>query len=206
MSQESIRRKLSNAYGHAAQALGTTYSVYRPISLFNALADENFIKQQKASFTLSRKYEHDQKERYSFYITYTKHADINVGDIFVDKDGITYVIVWNQGIEDVMAMRAFHKVSLLRATYTTTSGLDTETSVIGKNLPASFAGISSKTTVALPHVANTAQTSRYELRIFTPGFQILQTDNIQMEDGQLLHIDTIETSQFYQTLMCSEVP
>ena len=205
MSQESLRKVLSKAYGGAAKILGTEYTIYRPVSLLNSMDTQNIIGKQKASFTLSRSYEHDQKEHYSFYICYTKHLGIKEGDIFNAGD-VTYVIVWNQGIEDVMAMRAFHLVKILRATYTTTSGLDTLTSVIANNVPASFAGQASKTTVSLPHVANTAQTPRYELRIFTPGMKILQTDNIQLENGQLLHIDTIEQNQFYQTLICSQVP
>jgi hypothetical protein len=203
MSEATIRKKLTRAYAQAGKILGKQFDVYRPVDMSDCLAPQNLLLKQTASFTLSRQYSHDQAETFKMYITYTDSSKCDEGDIFSDGTD-TYVIVWNKGIEDVMAIRCSDLVEIHRPSWSTTDGLQPVRVRIGKNVPASITGMSSVSDISLGTVANTAQADRWEVRIWA-NTPIQQTDNIIRANGSILHVDTIETHQLYQVLTCSLV-
>lgn len=204
MSEAVIVKKLANAYNKAGKILGREFSIYRPVVLNDSLSTANYIKKQFCAFTLTTNFTSPQTEGFKTYIAYTKHIDINVGDIFSDANE-TFVVVWNRGIEDPVAIRTSHLVEVHSVGWTTTNGLQQTRTRTAKNVPASVTKASSVSDINLQNVANPSQANRYEVRIWSPTSEIKQTDNIVFADGTILHIDSITTTELTQVLTCSEV-
>jgi hypothetical protein len=204
MSEQSIRKILSHAYNKAGKILGREFSVYRPVVLNDSLSDANFIFKRKAAFTINKNFINPQTEGFKQYIGFTQDLDLLPGDIFNDSDE-TFVIVWNRGIEDLVAIRASDIVEIHRGTWATTNGLQPVRERIAKNVPASVTRSQSISDIRIGTVANTAQAARYEVRIYSQTAEIQQTDNVIFPDGTILHIDEINHTEFCQLLTCSVV-
>lgn len=204
MSENTLRNKLSKVYAKVGKVLGRQFSVYRPIKLDDSLSSDNFIRKQYAAFTLSSSFTSPQNESFSSYITYTEHLDIIPGDIFY-SDTETFVIVWNRGIEDVVAIKANDLVEIYRPTWETTGGLTPTRVRIARKIPISLSGISSATAVSLTQVQPTGQAKRWDVRIWAKETDVLQTDNIKLSNGTLLHVDSVQITELCQVLTCTEV-
>jgi hypothetical protein len=204
MSEQSIRKILSHAYNKAGKILGREFSVYRPVVLNDSLSDANFIYKLSSAFTLNKDFVNPQKESFKEYICYTNSNKVEVGDILSDVNE-TFVITWNRGIEDVVAIRATDIVEIHAAGWDTVNGLQQTRVLKAKNVPASVTKASSVTDVSLGNVQNPAQANAWEVRIWSKTAEILQTDNIIFPDGTILHIDSMSTNELCQTLTCSEV-
>jgi hypothetical protein len=204
MSEDAIRKKLSRAYNHAGKILGREFSVFRPVTLNDSLSPANYIKKMFAAFTINKNFINPQTEGFKQYIVYTDINGVQKGDILSDS-GETFVIVWNRGIEDTVAIRAADVVEIYRGTWSTTNGLQPTRERIAKNVPASITRAQSVSDIRVGTVANTAQAARYEVRIWSETSEIKQTDNIVFPDGTILHIDEMSHTEFCQLLLCSEV-
>lgn len=204
MSEAVIRKKLANAYNKAGRILGREFDVYRPVALNDSLSVSNFIKKMYSSFTLSKNMVSPQPEGFKQYIVYSDINGLEKGDIFSDS-GETFVIVWNRGLEDTIAIRTSDLVEIHRGTWTTTNGLTPTLERIAKNVPATVTKATSTSDVRIGNVANPGQALRYEVRIYSPTAEIKQTDNIIFADGTILHIDETSLTEYCQLFICSEV-
>lgn len=204
MSEAVIRKKLANAYNKAGRILGREFDVYRPVALNDSLSVANFIKKMYSSFTLSKNMVSPQPEGFKQYIVYSDINGLEKGDIFSDS-GETFVIVWNRGLEDTIAIRTSDLVEIHRGTWTTTNGLTPTLERIAKNVPATVTKATSTSDVRIGNVANPGQALRYEVRIYSPTAEIKQTDNIIFADGTILHIDETSLTEYCQLFICSEV-
>lgn len=204
MSETAIRKKLAHAYNKVGKILGREFDVYRPVTLNDSLSTQNFVAKMYAAPTLSEKFTSPQTEGYKAYIVYANMNSLFPGDILNDVDE-TFVIIWNRGIEDPIAIRATDLVEIHSVGWETTNGLVQTRTLTAKNVPVSVTKASSTTDSRLTNVQNTAQANRWEVRIWSPTNPILQTDNIIFQDGTVLHIDSMQTSDLTQILTCSEV-
>ena len=205
MSEESIRRKLAKAYAKAGKVLGRAFDVYRPLTLNDAFSAQNLIQNKKpAAFTLNKDFVSPITEGFSAYTVYTDHLNVNPGDIFFD-DKETFVILWNRAIEDVIAIKATNLIEVHRPTWDTVNGLQAVKARIARNVPASLTGITSGTDNRLSKVDATGQGIRWEVRIWATAEDIKQTDNIVLENGRILRVDSVKITELSQVLTCSEV-
>ena len=204
MSEQSIRKILSHAYNKAGKILGREFSVYRPVVLNDSLSDANFIYKLSSAFTLNKDFVNPQRESFKEYICFTNKNMVEVGDILSDSDE-TFVITWNRGIEDTVAIRATDIVEIYAAGWDTSAGLQQTRILKAKNVPASVTKQNSVLDSSVPRIANTNQANAWEVRIWSKTAEILQTDNIIFRDGTILHIDSMSTNELCQTFTCSEV-
>lgn len=208
MSETSIRKKLSGAYKKAGKKLGDLYDVYRPLTLNDALSTANFIKTAPAAFTLSKNFLQPQNEKFKEYTVYCDINSVSVGDIFVRNTIVgseTFVVVWNRGIEDTVAIRATDLIEIHRPSWTTTGGLKTELQRIAKNVPASVIGATSTSDVSVPLVNQPSQALRWEIRIWEVDADIKNTDNIKLSNGALLLVEQVRKTELCLVLTCVEV-
>lgn len=204
MSEQTIRNKLIGAYARAGRLLGRDFDLYRPPALDGALSQENWLRTQPVAFTVSNDFVTAQGEGFVEYKVFTDHSDVLAGDIFNDATE-TFVIVWNRGLETVLAFKATDIVQVLRTSWATTGGLQAQRQVIASSVPASVVRKESTTDIAITGVQQTSQAKRWEVRIRANPADILQTDNIKFSNGTLLHVDTIKVTEFNLVLTCSEV-
>jgi hypothetical protein len=204
MSEISIRKKLIKAYAKAGKVLGRDFHLFRPFALDDALSAANFLRTQPAALTISKSFTDAQNESFQRYIVYTNHIDVAVGDILHD-DQETFVIIWNRGLEDVIAVKATELVEVHRGTWQTTNGLQPVLTRIAKNVPASVTGVSSTSDQRLTAVQPTSQAKRWEVRIWATQADLLPTDNIKFANGVILRVDGVKVTEQCQVLTCTEV-
>lgn len=204
MSELSIRKKIIKAYAKAGKVLGREFQLFRPFSLNDALSPANYLRTQYASFTLSKDFVTAQNEGYERYIVYTNHADLQKGDILYD-DQETFVIIWNRGLEDVIAIKATQLVEIYRGVWDTTNGLQPVLQRTARNVPASVVGISSTSDTRLNTIQTTGQAKRWEVRIWASQADLKPTDNIKFANGTILRVESITVTEQAQILTCVEV-
>lgn len=207
MSELTIRKKLASAYKKAGKILGDTYKVYRPLTLNDALSDANYIGDSSAAFTLSKNFIQPQNEKFKEYIVYSDINAVAVGDIFTRNTGVsseTFVVVWNRGLEDTVAIRATDLIEIHRPTWSNTNGLKTTLVRIAKNVPANVTGISSTSDVSVQQVKQAAQAIRWEIRIWEVDADIKQTDNIKLPNNVLLTVEQVRKTELCLVLTCVE--
>lgn len=204
MSEVAIRKKLIKAYAKAGKVLGRDFHLYRPYALNDALSDSNFLRSQYAAFTLSKSFVDAQAEGFQRYIVFTNHGDVQVGDIFHD-DQETFVVIWNRGLEDVIAVKATQLIEVHRGAWDTTNGLQPVRQRVAKNVPASVVGIASAADTRIGTVQTSGQAKRWEVRIWATEADLQPTDNLKFSNGVILRVDTITVTEQCQVLQCTEV-
>ena len=207
MSEASIRKKIVLANKKAGRILGRQMDVYRPLQLNNALSPANFVFSQPAAFSVSENFQANQGDKFKPYIVYTDNSRVEVGDIFSD-DTETFVITSNRGVENVIAYKATNIIEVQRVGYPSNPGagaFEQTVETVIRNLPASVTGLSSTTENNIPVANASGPVRRFEVRIWSTANGILTTDNIKLDDGTYLRIDSISDSIESQTLICTEV-
>lgn len=198
MSEMSIRKKLSLAYKIAGKKLGGQFDLFRPLTLNDALSPANFIGKSWAAFTLNKNFIQPENEKFKEYIVYADINSVSVGDIFnrVSPDGVeTYVVVWNRGLSDAVAIRATDLIEVHRPEWTTTGGLKTVLQRIAKNVPASVIGLNSTADIAIQTVQQASQAVRWEIRIWELDADIKATDNIKLSNGKMLLVEQVRKTE-----------
>lgn len=204
MSESSIKKKLSVAYAKAGRILGREYNLYRPIQLNGSLSTENFLRKQRAAFTIAEAFTTPQTESFKEYLAFTSLTDVEKGDIFDNCDE-TYVILGNRGLEYYTAIKATHLVEIWRPQWSTSGGLQSTRVRVAGSVPASVVKNSSVTDVVVQNVQQSSQSKRWDVRIVADDGEIIQTDNIKFANGIILHIDNIKVTEQLTILTCTEV-
>lgn len=139
MSASSIQRKIHNAYGRVAKALGYPYKVYRPVNNLSPLHDENWIADVTASFSMNEGYTSSPTSGMPTWTCWVNGRDIMVGDFLYSEDTRkTYYINSMAPHLPIMAVEMPNRITLYTIGYGN-NGFGYQPgrgSVVAKDIPA----------------------------------------------------------------------
>lgn len=207
MSQASIRKQLNNANKIVARQLGKRYTVYRAPSITNVLHPDNAVGTVYAAFSVDENFSNRKHvETFQEYVCFADMDKVFPGDILNDGCN-TYTIVWNEGLDNVIAHRADILFEIHRASRGDTPGdYNPSLEVYAKNVPASMTAVGSSADYTLPFAQNTAQAEAYEIRIWTSCEPITPKDIlVRPTDGAQFQALSVKMGNHSQTILAKKV-